>query len=314
MRITGAQIRNPLTPVSALPSSCQPYSVYFLTTTNTPYICTAANTFTPLSTVAQSGSGLPSSTGTAGYLMTNGTAVSWTNLLTGGSGGLDCSSVPGQCDLVPAVVPFKASANTWTGLNDFSGALFRLPETTVAGLPGPSSNTGREFIVTDGASTCDTTVGGGSTSVLVRSNGTAYVAPNCGGTSDGSGSDGSGSGSSGSGSGGSGNSGSGSGPAIYNQSGPLSNAHITTFVASATSYGNEWSYTLSGGAQFVNQPNCTVSTVENAIDGDAAYYCTAVQGGSQSSTCAHASTGSVIWLHGTLSPGNDYVVVTCIGN
>lgn len=179
--ITGAQIRNPLTPVSALPSSCQPYSLVFLTTTNTSYICTAANTFTPLSGAPQSS--LPSSAGIAGYLMTNGTTVSWGNLLTGGSGGLDCSSVPGQCDLVPAVVPFKASANAWTGLNDFSGALVRLPEATVSGLPTPSSNAGREFVVTDGASICDTTVGGGTYSVLVRSTGSSYVAPNCGGGS-----------------------------------------------------------------------------------------------------------------------------------
>jgi len=46
--ITGAQIRNPLPPVAALPSICKPYSVYYLTTNNTAYICTATNTFTAL--------------------------------------------------------------------------------------------------------------------------------------------------------------------------------------------------------------------------------------------------------------------------
>jgi hypothetical protein len=74
------------------------------------------------------GDGLPSQTGTAGYLTTNGSAASWGNITTGGSGALDCATVPGQCDLVTAIVPFKASANTWTGLNDFSGtSAFKLP-------------------------------------------------------------------------------------------------------------------------------------------------------------------------------------------
>src|SRR5579863_2060726 len=53
--ISGAQIRNPFTPVSVLPTTCKPYSTYFLTTSNTPYICTATNTFTPIAGVAQGG-------------------------------------------------------------------------------------------------------------------------------------------------------------------------------------------------------------------------------------------------------------------
>ncbi len=69
------------------------------------------------------GSGnLPSQSGTAGFLMTNGTVASWGNIITGGSGSLDCSSTPGVCDIVTAVVPLKASLNTWVGYNDFSGA------------------------------------------------------------------------------------------------------------------------------------------------------------------------------------------------
>lgn len=58
--INGSQIRNPLTPVAALPTACTPYSTYFLTTTNSAYICTATNTLTPLSAVA--GGPGPSST------------------------------------------------------------------------------------------------------------------------------------------------------------------------------------------------------------------------------------------------------------
>ena len=104
--ITGAQIRNLLPPVAALPSTCTPYSVYFLTTTNTPYICTATNAFTPLATGTGGASGLPSQAGAAGYLYTNGTTVSWGNLITGGSGALDCVSTPGQYD-VTDIVPLK---------------------------------------------------------------------------------------------------------------------------------------------------------------------------------------------------------------
>ena len=175
--ISGTQIRNPITPVAALPSTCTPYSTFYLTTTNTAYICTATNIFTPLAT-GTGGSGLPGPTGTPGYLFSNGTTVSWGNLLTGGSGALDCVSTPGRCD-VTSIVPLKNAANTWTGANDFHAALVRLPESTVSGLPPASGNTGREFMVTDGASTCDTTMGGGSTRVLVQSTGASYVAPNC---------------------------------------------------------------------------------------------------------------------------------------
>jgi hypothetical protein len=69
------------------------------------------------------GSGnLPVQNGNAGYLITNGSVSSWGNITTGGSGALDCSSTPGVCDIVTAVVPFKGSANTWAGFNDFSAA------------------------------------------------------------------------------------------------------------------------------------------------------------------------------------------------
>ena len=179
--ISGTQIRNPLPPVAALPITCKPYSAVFLTTTNTAYICTAPDTYTPLaagSGGSSSGPGLPSPSGTAGYLFTNGSAVSWGNLQTGGSGALDCASTPGQCD-VTSIVPLKNTSNVWTGSNDFHSGLLRIPESTVAALPSASSNNGREFMVVDGASTCDTSTGGGSFRVLVQSNGSTYVAPNC---------------------------------------------------------------------------------------------------------------------------------------
>jgi hypothetical protein len=51
--------------------------------------------------------------------------------------------------------------------------------TTVANLPAASANTGKLVEVTDGASLCDVTTGGGSTKVLAVSNGTSWIAPNC---------------------------------------------------------------------------------------------------------------------------------------
>jgi hypothetical protein len=180
--ITGAQIRNPLNPVSSLPSACTPYTVYFLTTNNTAYICSSPGTFTQLGASGSSGSSdLPSQTGTPGYLYSNGSSFSWNHVITGGSGALDCTTTPGQCD-VTSIVPLKGSANLWTGVNDFNGGLLRLPERTIADLLAhypAASNTGREFILTDGLSPCDVAAGGGNYSVLVRSNGASYVAPNC---------------------------------------------------------------------------------------------------------------------------------------
>jgi hypothetical protein len=184
--ISGTQIRNPLTPVAALPTTCKPYSVVYLTTTNTAYVCTSTDNFAPLAAGGGGSSALPSPAGTPGYLFTNGTAVSWGNLQTGSSGALDCATTPGQCD-VTSIVPLKNAANVWTGSNDFHSGLLRIPESTVAALPAASNNNGREFMVVDGATTCDTSTGGGSFRVLVQSNGSTYVAPNCstGGTGSG---------------------------------------------------------------------------------------------------------------------------------
>jgi hypothetical protein len=84
---------------------------------------------------ALAGSGnLPSPTGTAGYLTNNGSTPSWGNIATGGSGALNCVTVPGVCDIVTAILPLKPAANNWTGANDFSGAAF-LRVVTGTGIP-----------------------------------------------------------------------------------------------------------------------------------------------------------------------------------
>src|ERR1700693_2047596 len=61
--ITGAQIRNPLTPVAALPLTCQPYTTYYLTTTSPPYICTATNIFPALAATGLADTGCTAAQG-----------------------------------------------------------------------------------------------------------------------------------------------------------------------------------------------------------------------------------------------------------
>ena len=60
--------------------------------------------------------------GTVAYLFVNGATLSWGNITTGGSGALDCVDYQGACDVLPAIMPFLAGVNVWTGVNDFSEA------------------------------------------------------------------------------------------------------------------------------------------------------------------------------------------------
>ncbi len=82
-----------------------------------------------------SGGLLPAQTGTAAVLLSNGTTATWGNLPTGGSGALDCVSVPGQCDIVPALVPLKANVNVWTGSDDFSASPFLVVPSSAGASP-----------------------------------------------------------------------------------------------------------------------------------------------------------------------------------
>ncbi len=112
---------------------------------------------TAIAAASAASGNLPAQTGTAGYLVTNGVTSSWGNITTGGSGALDCASVPGTCDVVSAVVPFKASANTWTGANDFSNASF-LRVATGSGVPAgaacsTSANVGKVYMRNDAQTT-----------------------------------------------------------------------------------------------------------------------------------------------------------------
>jgi hypothetical protein len=129
----------PMQTGTVLPSLCAPGQMFFNSAApagQNLYGCTATNVWTLQAGGSGSGSGLPTQTGTAGYLITNGFSPSWGNITTGGSGALDCSTVPGQCDIVTALVPMKASSNTFSGANDFSASPFlAIP----SGTPATSS-------------------------------------------------------------------------------------------------------------------------------------------------------------------------------
>jgi hypothetical protein len=132
---------------------------------------------TAISTAVTGSGNLPAATGTAGYLITNGTSASWGNIVTGASGALDCASTAGVCDIVTAVVPLKASANVFTGVNKF--AQLQISLYTVAALPTCNSSfEGQMEGVTDAASPAylATVTGGGSVHVPVYCNGTSWVA------------------------------------------------------------------------------------------------------------------------------------------
>jgi hypothetical protein len=70
----------------------------------------------------------------------------------------------------------NTSACTNTGYIDDHNAQIRLPESAVGSLPSATANSGKEFIVTDGATATDCTTGSGTSIVnMCRSNGSIWV-------------------------------------------------------------------------------------------------------------------------------------------
>ncbi len=121
--------------------------------TNVP---TEKSVRTAIAAAVTASGNLPSQTGSAGYLTTNGSVAEWGNIATGASGALDCATVPGVCDIVTAIVPLKPAANAWTGANDFSGAAF-LRLATGAGAPttgcSAAANAGSVYMRNDAQAT-----------------------------------------------------------------------------------------------------------------------------------------------------------------
>lgn len=103
------------------PSSCQTGEVFF--NSDAPNgqnvsICVSGGWISYAGT-------LPSQANSEGFfLRTNGTSAYWSGLATGNTGGLDCVTLLGVCDVVPAVIPFKGLSNVWTGANDFTASPF----------------------------------------------------------------------------------------------------------------------------------------------------------------------------------------------
>ena len=125
---------------------------------------------------------MPAQTGTAGYLVSNGTSANWGDIVTGPSGalcaGTGCSGgTAGTVDIVTSVVPRLAAANTFTGVNKFQQLQVNIY--TVAGLPACNSSfEGQMEGVSDAVSPSylATVAGGGSVHVPVYCNGTSWVA------------------------------------------------------------------------------------------------------------------------------------------
>lgn len=203
---SNAPLTKPAKVGNALPSSCSTGEVFFNTGAAAGfnlYTCSATNLWQAVGAEGTSGSATSFLTSTVSALpatcsigdvrfaidaaVTGGglytywctAANTWTQFgyVGGGSGALasNCSSLPCTID-VTAAVPLKAGTNAWSGVNDFSGAQVRLPESTVASLPSAAANAGKEFIVTDGTSESDCVTGSGSNVVsMCRSNGSAWV-------------------------------------------------------------------------------------------------------------------------------------------
>jgi len=98
---------------------------------------------------------VPPQTGSAGfYLRTNGSNLYWSNIVTGGTGAIDCASLPGVCDISTALVPMKALSNVWTGANDFTTSPY-LKLKLGAGDPASGcelpNDTGKVYVRSDGA-------------------------------------------------------------------------------------------------------------------------------------------------------------------
>jgi hypothetical protein len=107
--------------------------------------------------------------------------INWEQLQPDGSQSIQVTRVGPVATIGyrPAVIPDKINTQTLSNFWDLSSGAFRPPRSTVANLPSASANSGKLIEVTDGASLCDVTTGGGSAVVAAISNGTSWIAANC---------------------------------------------------------------------------------------------------------------------------------------
>lgn len=122
----------PIKTGTVTPSTCAVGEMFFKTDSpagSNLLACTSANTW---SLQAGGSAALPSSTGNANRaLFTDGTIPAWRTISAGGSGALQLTPTATDLgiDIVSAVVPVKAAANTFTGLNTFDQGVQFTPQT-----------------------------------------------------------------------------------------------------------------------------------------------------------------------------------------
>ena len=140
-------------------------------------VATEAAIRTAINAASTSSGALPSYTGTAGYLTTNGSAAAWGDITTGPSGALCAGTgcpggTAGIVDIITSVVPRVAAANTFTGYD-----LFAQPVGMAQQSSGTIPATGKDNLYMDtgdnlhivNSSGVDTSLGGGRSTVLQAS-------------------------------------------------------------------------------------------------------------------------------------------------
>lgn len=202
-RLSGVQIHNPITPVQSLPSTCDPYGAYYLTTTKTAYICTAPNTFTALSAISQGQSyAVQGSSGTGTFADTGCTAEAGAMTCSGGFGSSGPFSAGG---LHQSAASAQTPPGNWSSLmfdadhaghlvrKDSDGGLHDLEAVKIGGYEVGSENassalatgdlTSHSFIINDAnpktLSEASCVADAGSQTVTVSISGTAAFTITC---------------------------------------------------------------------------------------------------------------------------------------
>ena len=136
---SNAATTRPIKTGTVTPSTCVVGELFFKTDSpagSNLLACTSANIWS----LQAGGSGsVPSSAGNANRaLFTDGTIPAWRTISAGGSGALQLTPTATDLgiDIVSAVVPVKAAANTFTGLNTFDQGVQLTPQTA----PGSPAN------------------------------------------------------------------------------------------------------------------------------------------------------------------------------
>jgi hypothetical protein len=152
-----------------------------VTTTAVTVTCTGCSwTTNPTPAVLDDATPLATMTNTAGVWSAISVAkadIYLGTIAADAGGGLTITTSAGIRSLsLNSTVPRTTGAWPLLGDYDMSAGRWAPPTAAVAGLPAAASYSGYVYRVTDGSSGTDCTVGGGSTEVWCRSNGSAWAA------------------------------------------------------------------------------------------------------------------------------------------